>query len=479
VVTTNTEAALRTATAGGGTVTFACDGTITLSNTIAYSLDTVLDAAGRRIRISGGDLVRVFYVATNVTLSINNLTIAQGRSTTSGAGIFNDYGTVNATNATFSSNNVVGITGASSPELGAAGSVAGGALANFGVAHLVNCTFTGNSAVGAAGSAGSWGGVGASGGAAAGGSIWNPGTLSAIGCSLYANLAAGGRGGDGAPGPSLPFPTPGYPGGPGGDGSGGAVFNSGVAGLVNCTLALNTGAGGVGGWGGPGYPYPGYPPASPGPNGVPGGAFGGVCDASGQCYLTNCTLAFNSGYGMRVGQYAGPAMVNTLLEENSPANCAGTITDLGHNLSSDSTCQFTAIGSMNNTPALLGPLADNGGPTLTMALTPGSPAIDAGDTTNAPATDERGFPRPAGAASDIGAYEFASVMPALKIFSAAGNSLALVASGNAGQTCRLLTSADLVHWVSAATNQFANNGTASFQDNVPTGACRFYRLTMP
>lgn len=53
--------------------------------------------------------------------------------------------------------------------------------------------------------------------------------------------------------------------------------------------------------------------------------------------------------------------------------------------------------------ALLGPLADNGGPTRTQALLAGSPAIDAGSATGAPATDQRGLPRVG--AVDIGAYE--------------------------------------------------------------------------
>src|SRR5262249_44043164 len=51
----------------------------------------------------------------------------------------------------------------------------------------------------------------------------------------------------------------------------------------------------------------------------------------------------------------------------------------------------------------LGPLADNGGPTQTMALLPGSPALNAAGPALAPATDQRGFAR--GAAPDIGAYE--------------------------------------------------------------------------
>ena len=56
---------------------------------------------------------------------------------------------------------------------------------------------------------------------------------------------------------------------------------------------------------------------------------------------------------------------------------------------------------------LLGPLADNGGPTPTRALLPGSPAIDAGSAESDDATDQRGGPyrRVVGAASDIGAFE--------------------------------------------------------------------------
>jgi predicted outer membrane repeat protein len=54
---------------------------------------------------------------------------------------------------------------------------------------------------------------------------------------------------------------------------------------------------------------------------------------------------------------------------------------------------------------LLGPLADNGGPQQTMALGAGSPAINAGNLTACPATDQRGIGRPQGSGCDIGAYE--------------------------------------------------------------------------
>jgi len=53
VVTNCTDAALRAAMAGGGTVTFACNGTITLTNTIVVASDTLLDSSGRQVTVSG------------------------------------------------------------------------------------------------------------------------------------------------------------------------------------------------------------------------------------------------------------------------------------------------------------------------------------------------------------------------------------------------------------------------------------------
>jgi hypothetical protein len=70
------------------------------------------------------------------------------------------------------------------------------------------------------------------------------------------------------------------------------------------------------------------------------------------------------------------------------------------------------LGSSNNPlDPMLGPLANNGGPTMTHALLAGSPAIDHGDNTGAPATDQRGVARARdgdGNGSkivDIGAFE--------------------------------------------------------------------------
>src|ERR1035441_1277498 len=145
-------------------------------------------------------------------------------------------------------------------------------------------------------------------------------------------------------------------GGRGGNGGSGFGGVDGTCNLINCTVASNRGNGGPGGTGG--AAGTGQYPGAPGPNGMSGTAWGG----------TAC----------------GP-LVNTLIASNTPA------------------------GGDSFPDPKLGPLADNGGPTLTMALLPGSPAIDAGNTSLAPATDQRGFPRPAGLAADLGAFEYGSV----------------------------------------------------------------------
>ncbi len=514
VVTNCTEAALRAAMVGGGTVRFACDGTITISTTITNVLNTTLDATGHQITLSGGDVVRVLCVSTNTSLTLFNLTIANGQSDV-GAGVYNAGGKLILQNCTLAGNSAIGQAGPNYSGNPGTNSC-GGAVYNLGALNAINCTFLSNSVVGGAGARGGWpSSLGGAGGDGNGGAIGNVGTLILTGCLLANNSARGGAGGTGGGGNYGPWNgTPGHPGGPGGSGNGGALFNQGSAVLVNTTVALNLGAGGQGGDGGQGGP-PSRESASSGdggPGGNGGSGYGAIADLSGQCYLTNCTLALNDTtpgaggtggpagpwpypYPAHVGQpggngIAGPAgsglktfgahLLNTVSSSNTPGNCFGYITDAGHNINSDATCAFTNVGSLNTTDPLLGPLANNGGPTLTMALLPGSPAIDAGDNAALLFTDQRGFPRPAGSAADIGAYEFGSVMPTIAISRTGATGLSLQASGNAGQTCRLLSSTDRSNWIPVATNRFGSNGTVLFYDTcAPGSACRFYRLVMP
>ncbi len=75
---------------------------------------------------------------------------------------------------------------------------------------------------------------------------------------------------------------------------------------------------------------------------------------------------------------------------------------------------YSGTGNLDADP-LLGPLQDNGGFTQTMTLDAGSPAIDAGDDANCPATDQRGVTRPQGSHCDIGAYEYEFVSEAQEL----------------------------------------------------------------
>jgi CSLREA domain-containing protein len=105
-----------------------------------------------------------------------------------------------------------------------------------------------------------------------------------------------------------------------------------------------------------------------------------------------------------------------LLNNTTTPDIAGAFVSQGYNLIDyiGTAPNFTANGDQTGTfvaslDPKLTPLADNGGPTLTHALLAGSPAINTGENTNAPATDQRGFARIIGGTIDIGAYEFVPV----------------------------------------------------------------------
>src|SRR5262245_37134180 len=78
VVNNCDEAGLRTALTGGGLVTFNCDATIALTNTLNISVTTTIDATGHEVVLSGNDSVRVFTVSNSITLTLINLTVADG-----------------------------------------------------------------------------------------------------------------------------------------------------------------------------------------------------------------------------------------------------------------------------------------------------------------------------------------------------------------------------------------------------------------
>ena len=105
---------------------------------------------------------------------------------------------------------------------------------------------------------------------------------------------------------------------------------------------------------------------------------------------------------------AGNLAYDPVSNTTATDNCGvSAITVTGPDLEDATTCDgFTIHGDPK-----LGPLQDNGGPTNTLALASGSPAINAGSNSSCAAVDQRGVARPQGPSCDIGAFEFQ--MPAI------------------------------------------------------------------
>ena len=139
---------------------------------------------------------------------------------------------------------------------------------------------------------------------------------------------------------------------------------------------------------------------------------GGAIDNAGTASVSNSTFSGNSvgsgGDGSGLFNEAGASLS---LFDSIVANGTGghDVVNLGTTTGGSdlvTTSQGLPTGLVISTAdPILGPLQNNGGPTPTMALGDGSPALDAGDPTNAPAFDQRGMPRITGAGIDLGAFE--------------------------------------------------------------------------
>ena len=307
----------------------------------------------------------------------------------SGGAIYINGGSLNAEACSFSLNQAKGGLAPYdrvSSLVGVPGDAQGGAICNNGgTVVIANCKFGFNGVSFLPPTSGSPGLVPSA--TASGGALCNAAGDFVITASvLITNSATGGDGiSSGRPGTA----------------QGGAVFNVAVMGATNCTFTANTASGGL----------------SSLPIGGEGAIGGAVCNSGGTMALASCTLSDNAtigGEGLPDETVLGggvfstngvASLINTILANNSDGNGFGLLTDLGHNLSSDGSCNFTGPGSLNSTDPVLGPLGDYGGPTPTIPLLAGSPAIDGGDNANYPLTDQRGHARPYGSAPDIGAFE--------------------------------------------------------------------------
>jgi Right handed beta helix region len=143
---------------------------------------------------------------------------------------------------------------------------------------------------------------------------------------------------------------------------------------------------------------------------------GAISNLGGDVTVLQSTLSGNSPHGVYAGS-GGPTsteLKSTIVADSDGQDCGGTVTSKGHNLADDESCGLTAQGDQPSTQPLLQPLDDYGGPTRTFALSPTSPAVDAGFADGA-STDQRGRARivnypgvpkaPGGDNSDVGAFE--------------------------------------------------------------------------
>ena len=349
--------------------------TIHLASTLDIVQNMTIDgsALASRLTVSGDSDsngtadVRVFFIHSGMTVTLNSLIITKGDgtgpnmedSTTGGGGIQNNSGN-NAGAALTIINSVISNNSADS---------GGGILnTNGSTLTITNSTISNNSATGN------------------GGGILSDGNLLDITDSTLSGNSAGG--------------------------DGGGFRNGNIATLTNSTITGN----------------------------IANSNGGGIRNA-GNLTAKNNTLSGNSAtFGTGGGIYSDNtfnATNNIIANSIAGGDCTGEIDTTLNNLIEDTSANACGLpngvnGNIIGTDPSLDSLADNGGPTQTLALTVGSSAIDAGDDstcTSSPVSslDQRGVTRPVGAHCDIGAYEGAKDItpPTVLTFSATSPSTSL------------------------------------------------------
>ncbi len=415
---------------------FATPQTITLSSTLELSEsagpEAIQGPGAGLVTVSGGNAVEVFQVDTGVSATLTGLTIADG-SAGEGGGVANEGGTLTITDCTLAHNSANDLGGGifnngttavtdSTLENNVAGPVGdgGGGIFNGGALSIIDSTLADNSGHVGGGVAvygtttitGSTfvGNMATDSGGEGGGAIWNSGTLTVADTTIEGNS-------------TVP-----------GDPAGGGITNDYLATVTDCTINDNTASFG-GGIANTGGTLTVINSTIAGNTAINNG--GGVLNYYGTLTAINTTIADNDGGynyldggsngGGGVYTYNGTTTLdNTIVAANTADDGADDVAGAG--LSSASSYNLVGVdetGSLTSGtdgnivigPANpgLGLLASNGGPTQTIALLAGSPAIDAGSnalavdpTTQQPLSyDQRGpgFSRIVNGTVDIGAYE--------------------------------------------------------------------------
>ena len=193
--------------------------------------------------------------------------------------------------------------------------------------------------------------------------------------------------------------------------SGGAIYNTGTATLTGSTLNTNVASQSGAGIANSGTMTVINSTLTGNATTLAGIASGAAVMNSGSISISYTTITQN--YSTTAGAvFSAPDTIeihNTIIADNPGGDCSYPPTSmiLGMNINSDGTC-----GGMVTDDPKLGPLADNGGGTLTHSIPADSPARDAAMGL-CPPTDQRGETRPQGSACDLGSYEFVGEEPVL------------------------------------------------------------------
>jgi hypothetical protein len=390
-------------TPDGGTVDFqpGLQGTIFLTtDELLIAKNLTIQGPGRDVlTVSGNNAHRVFNIAPAVIVNVAGLTIANATCDTApGGGIYtagtltvtdttvrdnsgcsagailNDHGMLTIARSTLSGNTATLVGGVynnggtltinSSILSGNSGGDGGGVANVFGTLSIMASTLSGNSGY-------------------LGGAIYNVGYTASITDSTLSGNNGIDEGGAIYNGNyRLAITNSLLSGNTGNFGSG--IFNDGILTIITSTLSGNSGP--------EGCIYDNY--------------YAGLT-------MTDSTISGNGGGGLtaRIPFPGTLTLKNTIVAGNGPFDVRGPVDSRGHNLIGDGTGGSGFAGTdLVGTPAFpidpqLEPLGNYGGPTPTMRPLPGSLALNAGDNTGAPDTDQRGFPRIVLGFIDIGAVE--------------------------------------------------------------------------
>jgi hypothetical protein len=381
---------------GGGPHTFDCDGpqTVVTDAEIVIDNDVILDGEGN-LTVDGNDDHRVFFVDEGVEATLTGFTVTRGRLVIfdatardfCGGGIRND-GALTLANST------VTRCSAPAPDNPMAEGTGGG-ICNAGTMTLTNGTASENAADFSGGGIRNDGtltltdSIVSGNSAGAGGGIWNWESFTMTNSTVSGNTAT-----------STTLES----------NAGGGIHNRGSGTITKSTVSGNTGAGV-------------YSQVNP-PSGltmtnstVSGNTGNGIRNHSGALMLTNSTVSGSISAGSG-GDEVSSVMATGTLVDGACTTVAGGVgvaawTSFGYNVESrGDTCGFDEKGDQVNVTSgelALGPLKDNGGPTMTHALGEGSVAIDAIPLDACVDTegDQRGEPRPetGGTMCDAGAFE--------------------------------------------------------------------------